>query len=167
MTIFPIRQARAAFAGTIMASCLAMAGPQAFAADSDGFYTVETAAAFEDVVTDLEIAIVNRGLVIDYTGQIGDMLSRTAGDLDTETPYANAVYMQFCSAVHTHESVAADPANIAICPYVVFAYELKAAPGEVTVGYRKPHGAGDAASNEALAGVSGLLMEIVEEAAGE
>lgn len=160
----PIRNL--ALAG-LFACGLAMAatGP-ATAEEGEGYYLVASQAAFEDVVTDLEIAIVNRGLVIDYTGQIGDMLSRTAGDVGMQTPYANAVYMQFCSATHTHASVAADPANLAICPYVVFAYELKAEPGSIKVGYRKPHGAGDAASMEALKGVSGLLREIVDEVAG-
>ena len=55
---------------------------------------------YEDVKFDIELAITNRGLVVDHTSHIGNMLERTGKDLGTTQPiYGNAGSMQFCSAV--------------------------------------------------------------------
>ena len=122
-------------------------------------------AGFDTVFQDLTDAIVNRGLVIDYTGHSGTMLERTA-DVAGQgaSPFANARYMQFCSSVLTHESVAADASNISMCPYLVFAYETRANPGKVVVGYRKPDMRDDAASTAGAAKIEALLTEIIGEA---
>jgi hypothetical protein len=54
----------------------------------------------------------------------------------------------------------ADIANIAYCPYVLFAYESAEDPGKVTLGFRRlPEGGG---RDE----VNALLEEIAGEAAG-
>ena len=119
-------------------------------------------APFEQVIADLEAAIVNRGYVVDYRGNIGEMLKRTAGDLGNRPAlYRNAEFFQFCSAVVSRKAMEADTANIAFCPYVLFAYETEAKPGEVMVGFRRlPPGGG---RDE----VNALLEGIVREAAGE
>ena len=93
------------------------------------------------------------------------MLTRTADAVNASSPYKDAVYIQFCSAKHTHAAVAASPENMAICPYIVFAYELKAENEKVALGYRRPKGATSPASIEALKGIDALLKEIVEQAA--
>ena len=132
----------------------------------DSAYIVQSSQSnFGDAVTDLENAVINRGLVIDYKGLVGDMLSRTGEAVGVASPYNDAVYMHFCSAKLTHAAVAASSENMAICPYVVFAYELKAAPGKITLGYRLPKGATNPESLSALAGVDELLKGIVDEAA--
>lgn len=125
--------------------------------------TVE--GGFDTVFQDLTDAVINRGLVIDYTGHSGTMLERTA-DVAGQgaSPFVNARYMQFCSAPLTHESVAADPSNISMCPYLVFAYETRANPGTVVVGYRKPDMRDDDASKAVSAKIEVLLQEIVDEA---
>ncbi len=129
-----------------------------------GFGIVKSSGNLADTLSDLENAIINQGLVIDYKGKVGEMLARTGDAVGSKSPYSDAVYMQFCSAKHTHAVVAADPRNVAVCPYVVFAYEMADGSG-VMLGYRRPVGAEGAASAEALAGVDSLLEAIITEAA--
>lgn len=121
-------------------------------------YTSEQ--AYEDVAASLEDAVVNRGYVVDYHGYIGDMLTRTAGDVGAEKPlYSNAEFIQFCSAVVSRKAMEEDITNIAFCPYVLFVYEAEETPGEVVVGYR-PLPAGPGRDE-----VNTLLDEIAREAA--
>ena len=132
--------------------------------------TIKTVTGdFDEVFGDLQDAVINRGLVIDYVGDVGKMLERTAEaatDSDTATPYLNARYLQFCSAAITHEAVGADVHNLAMCPYVVFAYQTRAAPGEISLGYRQVTLAPAAASQAAQAKAHALLQAVVDEAAG-
>lgn len=130
----------------------------AHAQDAAKTYTSDQ--PYEDVAASLEDAIVNRGYVVDYHGQIGDMLARTAGDVGAEKPlYSNAEFLQFCSAVLSRKAMEADLSNIAFCPYVLFVYEAEEKPGEVVVGYRSlPAGPGRDEVNT-------LLDEIAQEAA--
>jgi hypothetical protein len=123
--------------------------------------------SFDNVAQSLADAIVNRGYVIDYTAQIGPMLHRTAADVGASTNvYTDARSMQFCSATLSRRAMEADPQNIAFCPYVLFAYELAAKPGEVVVGFRKLDEQGSPESREAIAAINSVLDEIVGEAAG-
>ncbi len=124
--------------------------------------THQTEAAFADVIADLEDAVVNRGYVVDYHGYIGEMLKRTASDVGASKPlYRNAEFIQFCSAVVSRGAMETDVANIAFCPYVLFAYETEADPEKTVVGYRSlPSGGGRDEVNT-------LLDEIAAEAAGQ
>ena len=134
--------------------------------EEDRMKTVE--ASFDAVLQDLQDAVVNRGLVIDYVGHVNTMLERTAEASGVQqTPYLNARYMQFCSSALTHEAAAADPSNLSMCPYLVFAYEARNAPGKVVVGYRAPDVRGDDASKAAGVKVEALLKEIVDEAVAQ
>jgi len=127
--------------------------------------------AFEDIFLDLNDAVVGRGLVIDYTGHVDTMLERTAETVGSvsekgrASPYSAAKYIQFCSAALTHEVLSANPLNLAICPYVVFAFELHTKPGVTHVGYRRPIGDPSRISRRAIAKVEALLREIVDEVA--
>lgn len=132
---------------------------------SVGYFMVASQSSFEDAAADLQDAVINRGLVIDYTGYIGDMLTRTGEAVGAKSPYKNAQYLHFCSAKHTHAAVAADIRNLAICPYVVFVYEAVEGDGPVQMGYRRPIGADTSVSKAALSEIEALLKEIVEEAA--
>ena len=159
---------RISVAGLAIAVATQFGAATALAADAAGgnAYIIESSQSnFGDAVTDLENAVINRGLVVDYKGMVGGMLDRTGEAVGVASPYNDAVYMQFCSAKHTHAAVAASPENMAICPYVVFAYELKAEPGKIKLGYRLPKGATTPESQTALAGVNDLLKGIVDEAA--
>ncbi len=132
--------------------------------------TIKTVTGdFDDVFADLQDAVINRGLVIDYVGDVGKMLERTADAAkgsDTKAPYLNARYLQFCSAVLTHEAVGADVHNLAMCPYVVFAYQTRAEAGEISVGYRQITLAPAAPSQAAQAKVHDLLQAVVNEVVG-
>lgn len=121
-----------------------------------------TTSAFADVAADLEDAIINRGYVVDYHGLIGDMLKRTAVDVGSSVAlYKDAEFFQFCSAVVSRTAMETDIENIAFCPYVLFVYEPEAAPGSVTVGFRRlPDGPGRDEVNI-------LLDGIAREAAGQ
>ncbi len=110
---------------------------------------------------DIESAIMNGGYVVDYQANIGDMLKRTAADVgSTESVYLNAETWQFCSSILSRATMEADPGNIAHCPYVIFAYETEASPGQVVVGFRAHTGDGDAS----LAAVDKALTDVIDEA---
>ena len=156
--------------GTTTASLLLLAvfsaAPLHAQDESPGYSVMAADGEFADVVFELQSAIENRGLVIDFQGHVGDMLSRTAEVVEMSSPYVEAEYLQFCSATLTHAAVAASPDNLAVCPYVVFAYTLASAPEEVQVGYRRPVGATDAASMDALGAIEELLQDVVSEVSG-
>lgn len=145
----------------ILAASALLLGTQ-FARAQDDVTTFTMEAPFAEVIADLEDAVVNRGYVVDYHGHIGDMLDRTAGDIAGAKPlYKAAEILQFCSATVSRKAMEEDIANIAYCPYVLFAYESAEDPGKVTLGFRRlPDGGGRDEVNT-------LLEEIVGEAAGQ
>lgn len=123
----------------------------------DGVTTYAYDGSFDDAAFGVESAIVGRGLVIDWTSHVGDMLNRTAADVGSETELFRAadVYL-FCSAVVSRKVMEADPMNIAHCPYGVFVVDQD---GEVTVGFKNyPEGT--------MQDVQALLDGIAREAVG-
>lgn len=149
-----------ALACGLPACATAPAGP---GADHLKLYT--TMRDFDTVKEDVEIAITNRGLVIDHTSHIGAMLERTGKDLGAANPiYGNAGSMQFCSATISRRSMEADPANIVFCPYIIVYYTLHHDPKTVYVGYRRPAPAGSEASRASIREIENLLDGIVKEA---
>lgn len=120
---------------------------------------------FDAVRFGIESAIENRGYVIDYHARVGEMLERTAADIGADaSPYSNAETWQFCSAILSRQMVDADPANIAHCPFVVYAYETREEPGVVVVGFRPHADDGEERSRAALEAIDRELAEIVAEA---
>jgi hypothetical protein len=151
-----------AFAALAAAALLAW---MTAAASADELVTRTKAGTFDDVKFELGNAIIVRGLVVDYTGQIGQMLDRTGADVgSTRKLYRQAEYVLFCSAKLSRGMMEADPANIGFCPFVVFIYERADRPGEIVVGYRRPPPRGDGASQTALAEVDKLLNGIIADA---
>ena len=142
-------------------------------ANEHSFVSYSVTGGFEDVVFELENAIVDEGLVIDYRGHVNAMLERTSevvgssADDGEKSPYIDATYMHFCSAALTHEAVTADVENLSICPYVIFAYELRATPGTTYVGYRRPMAGSSPETLAALGKIEALLDRIVKSASGE
>lgn len=146
---------------TLLAATMAvfLLAPAAHAAGDD-VKTIESDAAFADVASGIENAIVNRGFKVDYHGFIGDMLKRTATDVDAgKALYKDAEFFTFCSAVVSRKVMEADIGDIAYCPYVVFAYETEEKPGAVTVGFRMLPDGGERDA------VNALLSEIIADAA--
>lgn len=134
----------------------------------EGVTVYKVEAGFEDVRFGLENAIVNRGLVIDYTSHIGEMLERTSADVGgSRTIFSNAQSMLFCSADLSRKAMEIDPANIAYCPYTLFVYDTPDADGTVTVGFRRLSETGSDASKAVIGEINALLDAIAREAVAE
>ena len=121
---------------------------------------------FDDVRFDLGNAVIATGVSVQSEGNIAAMLGRTAADLGaSETVYNRGEFVAFCSAKYSRAMMEADPTNIAFCPFVVFAYETKAKPGEIVVGYRRTivPASQNAASVKAASDADALLAKIVAE----
>lgn len=99
---------------------LLMLAPGGAAAQSDVGQQAITYAfdgSFDDALFSVENAILNRGVVIEYTSHVGDMLSRTAADMDSYTViFDQAQIFLFCSAAISRRVTEADPMNIVHCP---------------------------------------------------
>ena len=115
----------------------------ALPAFADGTVTYTTDESFEDVVFGLESAILDKGLVIDATSHVGEMLERTKADVGSEkTIFLNADIYSFCSAAISRKVMEADPMNLQFCPYDIFVMVSPDTPDETTIGYRSmPEGA--------------------------
>lgn len=163
MTYLPAAVRRALHCLTIAG--LVSFGPAVAPALADPLKTVSVKGAYEDIRADLQNAIVNQGLKIDYNGKIGEMLKRTGADVgSTKDVYANAEYFTFCSSKLSRAMMEVDANNVGMCPYMMFAYEKADKPGEVTIGYRSLAARGDEASQKALATINALLDTILKEA---
>lgn len=120
---------------------------------------------FNEVKERVVMAIENRGMVLNYTAHVGDMLERTGKDLGRERRiYTRAEVIEFCSAALSRDTMEADVRNIVFCPYTIAIYALPKEPGKVHVSYRKPAAIGSARSIKALRAVETLLQDIVREA---
>lgn len=127
-------------------------------AHADGFFTVDVQAEYDDVVFNVEQVITNQGLVIDNVSFIGEMLSRTMGDVGSEKKlFANAQVFSFCSATVSREVMEAKFRNIQFCPYGIYVYQTEDG-GPVTVGYRE-------FNEPTMQPVNHLLQQIVAESA--
>lgn len=112
---------------------------------------------FDEVKEAIVTAIENRGLVINYTSHMADMLKRTGSDLGSgRLIYDRAEIVEFCSASLSRRMMETDPHNIVLCPFSLSIYQL---PGEsrTWVAYRKPMGS-------AAEPVADMLRGIVAEA---
>lgn len=145
---------------------LAAGGGMAQAADAiDPLKTRTVERSYADMRIDLQNAIINQGLAIDYNGRLGDMLKRTAKDVGASGDlYLNAEYFTFCSSLLSRRMMDADPANVGLCPYMFFLYERVGGEGKVTVGYKEMPMRGDAGSQAALTEINTLLKKILDEA---
>ena len=120
---------------------------------------------YDDVKFDLHNAIIGRGLIVDFNGQVSKMLERTGADVgSTKVIYKQAEYFTFCSAKLSRTAMETDPANVGYCPYVVFVYETAAAPGTIHVGYRRLELQGSIESKAALEAIERLLDGIAKDA---
>lgn len=122
------------------------------------------AGKFDDVKERAVMAIENRGMVLNYTARVGNMLERTGKDLGRPRQiYTHAEVLEFCSAALSRETMEADAHNIAFCPYSIAVYVLPQEPGKVYVSYRRLATSGSGRSAKALGAVEKLLEDIVRE----
>lgn len=125
----------------------------------DNAKVVAVNGRFADVKQDLVVAIEQRGLVINSTAHVGDMLERTGRDLGkTKRIYDQAQVVEFCSASVSRATMEADPQNLVFCPYTIAVYTLPGKTGVVYLAHRRyPQSA-------ALDPVARLLDDIVADA---
>ena len=124
-----------------------------------------TKGDFIEIRDRVVMALENRGLVINYTAKVGNMLERTGRDLGRERRiYADAEVLEFCSAALSRDTMEADPRNIVFCPYSIAVYSLPQVPGTVYLSYRIPVAQGSGQSIRALRAVEKLLADVVREA---
>lgn len=129
------------------------------AAADDEASVIAAKGTFADVKGDLVTAIEQRGLVINSTSHVGDMLERTGRDLGkTKRIYDHAEVLEFCSATVSRAMMEADPRNLVYCPYTIAVYTLPGKPGVVYLAHRKYPG------SAALKAVADLLDGIVADA---
>jgi len=121
---------------------------------------------FEFVKSAINEAIIEKGLVINTTSHIGDMLERTGAVVKNAKHIFNkAESYEFCSATVSRLTMEADPHNIVFCPYIISVYVLPNEPNKTYISFRKPEADGASpASKLALMEVEKLLRSIVEEA---
>lgn len=116
---------------------------------------------YEDVVENVKMAIVDRGLLVSGTLHVSDMLNRTAPDLGFSEVFVKAESVEFCSALISHKMAQAAPQNITICPFTIAVYVTQAEPGKVHLAYRLPQLVGD--DGEVKAAVVEMLDGIVQD----
>ncbi len=120
---------------------------------------------FEEIKERVLLAIENRGLVLNYTARVGEMLERTGKDIARNRQvYARAEVLEFCSAMLSRDTMEADSRNIVFCPYAIAIYALPKEPGKVHLSYRKPAAIGSKQSIKTLRAVGKLMDDIVREA---
>ncbi len=121
-----------------------------------------TDQAFEDVVENVKMGVIDQGLLVSGTLHVSDMLNRTASDLGFSEVFSKAESVEFCSALISHKMAQAAPENIGVCPFTIAVYVKKDEPDRVYVAYRIPILSGDAA--EVSAAIVELLDGIAQEA---
>lgn len=120
--------------------------------------------SFKDVREAVELAITDRGMVINNVSHIGKMLARTGKDIEnSKTIYQHAEAIEFCSATVSRAMMEADPHNIVFCPYIIAIYEAANQPGTIHLNYRHPNIVGDDKSKQSLQAVEDLLSGIIKD----
>jgi uncharacterized protein (DUF302 family) len=149
----------------LLATLMFAGAVQGAQAAGDHMAVFTKAGSFEDVRDAVDMAITDRGMVINNVAHIGEMLERTGKDMGgTRQVYLKAEALEFCSAVVSRKMMEADPDNIVFCPYVISVYVVPEKPNEVRVAYRKPTIAGSPAAQQALKAVDDLLSGIIKDA---
>ena len=125
---------------------------------SDWTARQRTAQPFADVREALTLAIENRGLVINYTSHIAEMLARTGADIGaSKQVFGQAEIIEFCSAKLSRQMMEADPHNIVLCPFAIAIYTLPGDDKHTWISWRRPQGS-------AATIVEPLLRDIADEA---
>ena len=119
---------------------------------------------YQEVRDQVQSAIEGKGLKINTTHKIADMLDRTGKDLGRTTRvYENAEQFDFCSADVSRRMMEADPHAIAMCPFLISVYKLPQ-DKHVYIAYRKPATTKNPALKKTLADVEKMMNDIIKDA---
>lgn len=133
------------------------------AAAEDPIVTRKVEGNFTEVLHNVRMAIIGKGINIAHVLPASAMLHRTGRDFGYEQDvYAEAKTIEFCSARISHLLARADPDNIVLCPFTISVYVLTAEPGQVRISYRIP--TGRPGSEETAGEVVALIESILEDA---
>ena len=153
-----------AAASLILAATPLIAGP--LVSKDDRVVMIRSEQPADDAIFALEQAILGKGLVIDYTSHVGDMLARTGKDVGSSVQlFDKAQIFVFCSASLSRKAMEEDITSVGLCPYSIFAFSHPGEKDVSYVGYRRLSKA-DTPKDSALLEVDALLGEIAKEAAG-
>jgi len=148
----------------LLALCALFSLPFSALAGENYAVLFKTQGDFQYVRDSLETAIEGKGLVINHTNKIAEMLERTGKDLGaTKQVYEYGEQFEFCSAAISRRMMEADPHAMAMCPYIVSVYTIPS-DKNVYISYRKPPVTGNPALQEALSEVEKLLTDIIKDA---
>jgi uncharacterized protein (DUF302 family) len=118
----------------------------------------KASASYEDVKDAITMSVEGRGLIVREVAHVAEMLNRTGKDLGYPNDvFSQAENVEFCSALLSHEMIAADPSNATTCPLVVSVYVLTAEPEQVYVAFRRQVLAG-----EGVAPIEQKLFDLVD-----
>jgi len=121
----------------------------------------QVASSFTDTRDAIVTAIENRGIVINYTAHIADMLERTGAEIGaTKKIFDQAETVEFCSASLSRKMMESSPHYIVLCPFTISIYTLPGDTRGTWVAYRKPQG-------RATRMFEGLLRDVAAEAGPE
>lgn len=119
---------------------------------------------YQEVRDQVQSAIEGKGLKINTTHKISDMLDRTGKDIGaSKRVYENAEQFDFCSAEISRKMMEADPHAIAMCPYLISVYKLPK-DRHVYIAYRKPAATKNPTLKKTLADVEKMMNEIIKDA---
>ncbi len=118
---------------------------------------------YDELKSNLEMAITGRGMLVMNVLHISNMLERTATDTGLDKAlYAKAESIEFCSILMAYKMSQAHPANMANCPLTISIYTEPDNNKLVNVAYRRPALLGD--SEKVRTALIELLDGIVREA---
>jgi uncharacterized protein (DUF302 family) len=137
----------------------ALAGGDPMQEEKVRIYTSEE--SFEDVVENIKLAVIDRGMLVSGTLHISEMLNRTGPDLGFPDVFLKAESVEFCSALISHKMAQVAAQNVVICPFTIAVYVSRAQPKQVFVAYRVPRLAGKA--DEVTGEILQMLDGIVED----
>jgi uncharacterized protein (DUF302 family) len=133
------------------------------AAAEDPIVTIKVEGKFSEVLHNVRMAIIGKGINIAHTLPASAMLNRTGPDFGYRSEvYADAKTIEFCSARISHALARANPDNIVLCPFTISVYVLTAEPDQVRISYRIP--TGKPGSEEAVGEVVALIESIIDDA---
>lgn len=125
----------------------------------------QSTEAYNEIKSNIELAIGGRGMLITNTLHISEMLDRTAADTGlTEKLYEKAESLEFCSILLSYRMSNAHPANMANCPLTLSIYQQAGDEEHTYIAYRRSKMLGEAGEvEEDLANlIDGIVQEALE-----